>query len=78
MIIMQNIQKKILEIRGENAETSSQHHCWSPNQFSKSFASLSSPEFTDYDTRYAVFLPDLILCCDVGLGQWRCSEINSH
>lgn len=66
---MQNIQNKIPEIRGENAETSSQHHCWSSNWFSKSFASLSSPDFTDYDTRHPVFLPDLICCCDAGLRQ---------
>lgn len=46
--------------------------------FSKSVLSLSSPDCTDYDIKYLVFLPDLINYANTGLRQRRCSEINSR
>lgn len=57
---------KIPGIRSGNAETSFRHHCCH-DCFSKSFALLSIPDFTDYYSRYPVFLTGLIYCCDAGI-----------
>lgn len=37
--------------------------------FSKSVLCLSSPDLTDYDIKYFVFLPDLINYANTGLRQ---------
>lgn len=48
-----------------------------PTAFLNHLLCFQAPIFTDYYSRYPVFLPGLIYCCDAGIRPWRCSEINS-